>query len=148
MGVIDDALEFYELEQDECPDFPIVDMDEEEDCPEFAKGTYRIRTKNKLNVPTMIDRKKQNLTEDEVKAIKGGDIGKLHVAPFKYNWQGKVGISLGLEVVMFIDEGTPLGGGEVARIQAIDDMEVEDVDDEEIEEEEVEAEEDDTEFDD
>lgn len=143
MKVIEEALEFYGIEQDDCEHFPIVDMDETDNPAEHEVGMYRIRAKNKLAAPTIIDRKKQNLTEEEVAAIKGGDIGKINVSPFEYTWQDAPGFGLGLEIVMFIEEGEPLGGGAVARASAVAEMEVEDLEDTDIEDEE----EDDTEFD-
>lgn len=150
MSVYNEALDFYGIDEADLEYPPIIDMDEEEDCPEFAEGCYRIRAKNKLVKPAVVDRKKDELDEEDVAAIKGGDIGKLLVSPYKYVWQKKDGIGLALEAVMYIEEGEPLGGGSAARMSAIAEMDDEELDDEEFEEssEEVEAEEDDTEFDD
>lgn len=143
LKVIDEALEFYELDEDACDHYPIVDMDETDNPAEHEVGTFRIRAKNKLAVPTLIDRKKQNLTDEEVKLIKGGDIGKINVSPYQYTYNGSDGLGLGLEVVMWIEPGEPLGGGAVARAEAVADMEVE-----EFEDEDIDSEEDDTSFDD
>ena len=147
MSQVEEALEFYDLDIDDLQHFPVVDMDKADGpIAEHEKGMFRIRAKNKLLAPTVIDRKKENMLEEDVIQIKGGDIGKLAVTPYKYVYNGADGLGLGLDVVMFIEEGEPLGGGAQARASAVAAMEVEDIEDEDISDEDEYGEEDDTEF--
>ena len=148
MKIVNEALDFYDLDEDDCEHFPIVDMDETDDPAEHEVGRYRIRAKNKIAAPTVIDRKKKVMDEDAVKLIKGGDIGMLNVSPFKYVFNGTPGLGLGLEIAVFIDEGEALGGGSSARVSAISSIEIDDIEVDLDDEDEVEYEEDDTSFED
>lgn len=103
----------------------------------YYAGNIVIKPKS-TNKPRVVGPRKQDLTPEEVAAIKGGDFGRLVVSVYPYAQKGG-GIALGLECVQFSHAGEPFGnaGGSAASLGLLDELEVElaDLDSEEEAEE-------------
>lgn len=118
---------------------PFKDMDTVKDCPEWAKGTYRIRAKagkkdmteaewNQYRPTVIAPRKDENgkfpqYTLDEIKEIKAGDYMRFICGVYGYSQQGG-GVALGLNFVQFVKEGKALGQGKMKAIENLDEVEV------------------------
>lgn len=119
---------------------PLLDIDKlspekRKELPEpVREGYIRIRAKRlgKMGQPILIDSQKEDLSEKEILAIKGGDLGRMQVGIFGYNQQGG-GIAYGLNLFQFVKHGKAFGQGKTAALAMLDDIEVdvEDLDDEE-----------------
>jgi hypothetical protein len=100
-----------------------------------------IRAKSQYQ-PIIIDAEKNDMTAEQIEAIKGGDYGRLLLNPYFYPQQGG-GITFGLQLVQFWKAGEAFGG--VAKdelISEVSELEVPlEEPDEEIEEDEEEEEE-------
>jgi hypothetical protein len=78
------------------------------DADENVKGHYIINVSSK-NRPGIVDSNLQEILNPT--AIKSGDYGKVNMNFFAYKHAtGGVGISAGLQHVMFLEEGESLGG--------------------------------------
>lgn len=104
-------------------DFPNPLSDGDTKDQDYYKGMVIITPKSSSK-PRVLGPKKNILTDDEVKAIKGGDYGRLVVSIYGYT-KGKGGIGIGLEAVQFSHVGEAIGGGNAAAINLLDDLEVE-----------------------
>lgn len=106
---------------------PLKDCAGDEDLPEILRDCYKIRAKSVLKPEIVGPRKENNawkpLTEEQVKAIKGGDIVRLVINFYPYKQSGG-GIAAGLQLVQFIQEGEALGQGKAATLAILEDNEV------------------------
>lgn len=106
-----------------------------------VKGCILIRPKSDYK-PVIVNAQREEMSESEVKAIKGGDIAHLVVVVYPYS-TGDGGVTLGLNAVQWVQAGEALGGGAASTIAMIQEVEVdaEVIDpDEESEDEEAEEE--------
>jgi hypothetical protein len=139
-GVLEVAREYFgkpKMKLADCKG-PFTDMDTVPNCEDWQKGHIRIRAKAAYdevrgvdNKPVVIGpRKDPNtlkfpvLTEEQVKAIKGGDHVRLICGVYGYEQQGG-GIALGLNFVQFAKEGKALGQGKLKAIESLGEIEVE-----------------------
>lgn len=117
---------------------PFKDMDTVKDCPEWAKGTYRIRAKagrkdmaeadwNNFRptviAPRKVDEKFPIYSLEQIKEIKAGDFMRLICSVYTYEQKGG-GVALGLNFVQFVKEGKALGQGKMKAIENLDEVEV------------------------
>lgn len=65
------------------------------------------------------------LSDQELKDIQGGDLCRLIVNVYSFDYKGTKGVNLGLHGVQFIRKGQPLGEGIKAALEVIDEVEVE-----------------------
>lgn len=66
----------------------------------------------------------ETLTADQIKAIKGGDWGYIHVTIFPYTQKGG-GVALALNSVQFWRSGKAFGGGAAAILDTAQELEIE-----------------------
>lgn len=85
--------------------------------------TYiRIRAKSAYK-PTVYNAQKEEMDDEEIAEVKGGDFGRLVVT--LYAWDKKEGgVSLNLDSAQFWKRGEPFGQGRSAAIEMLDEMEV------------------------
>lgn len=134
-GVIEAVLkvgrEYFGNPKLQLKDFknPFFDMDNDSDCPDFAKGHVRLRAKSQF-APVVIGPKKGTdgrfpvWDKEQIAKIKGGDHARIVCAVYGYPQQGG-GVTLGLNVVQFAYEGGAIGQGVTELINSIDEIEVE-----------------------
>lgn len=120
---------------------PICDCDKEikkSEIQEYQKGMIRVRAgsneedKNgqKLQPPIVIgphkvDDKFPIFDMEQIKAIKGGDYGRIICNPYGWTFMGKSGVSLGLAFFQFAKPGKPIGQGRMKAIEKLDEISVE-----------------------
>lgn len=88
------------------------------------KGAIFISPKSEFQPMIVGANKDDQLTEAEVKKIKGGDQARLVVIAYPYS-TGDGGVTLGLNLVQYIKSGEALGSGAAASLNMIDDIEIE-----------------------
>lgn len=150
--ILNFAREYYKKPKLKMSDFkgPITDMDNDKDCPDYAKGCLRIRAKagNAKDLektlaakPKVIGPRKdpetkkyKEWTDEQIAAIKGGDDVRLVCGIYGYDQdpsydpetskRERGGIALGLNFVQFIKEGKALGQGRMKAVENLDEVEV------------------------
>lgn len=90
---------------------------------ERTKNCVVIRAKTEFD-PWIVDAGKEELDDEAIKKIKGGDYARLVVNVYSYTQQGG-GVTLGLQGVQYIKSGEALGGGYQAQIDELDEIEIE-----------------------
>lgn len=79
------------------------------------EGMYFINVKSNKR-PGIVDTKGHDVADG---VIKSGDYIRASLGPFAYSNAGNNGVSFGLNNILFVEEGEPLGGG---RSSAVDDF--------------------------
>lgn len=98
------------------------DSDAEEDA-----GSYTFNASSR-NRPGVVDRRKEPITDST--EVYSGCYARVSLNAFPYNYQGKIGVTFGLNHVQKLRDGEPLGG----RSRAEDDFD--DLDDDDFEDDE------------
>lgn len=101
---------------------PFVDTDTLTNVDARLKGHVRLRVKSTFK-PLVVGPGKEELSEDAIKNIKGGDLCRFVGVAYPYSQQGG-GVTIGLNVVQFVRSGDALGGGASAMLSLIDEIEV------------------------
>jgi len=128
----DDSLSINDFEN------PFKDTDKLDNysSSEKTKGHIKICAKSDF-APTVVGPDKKELKQEQIEKIKGGDHGRLVVVVYPYDTdQG--GVTVGLNLVQFKQEGEAFGQGNAENLALIDEVEIDsddlDIDDEDEDE--------------
>ncbi|NVP35933.1 DUF2815 family protein [Listeria monocytogenes] len=84
---------------------PLRDGDEERDEMEEFEGKYFVNANSKRQ-PGVINKKRKELTVEE---FYSGCYGRVSIDLYAYNSNGSKGIAVGLNNLLFLEDGEPLG---------------------------------------
>ncbi|MBM5672197.1 DUF2815 family protein [Listeria innocua] len=96
---------------------PLRDGDEEREDMEEFEGTYFVNANSKRQ-PGVINKKRKELTSEE---FYSGCYGRATIDLFPYNSNGSKGIAVGLNNLLFLEDGEPLGFAVVSAEDDFDD---------------------------
>lgn len=107
---------------------PFKDTDALENYSENdrTKGCILLRAKTEY-VPSVIGPDKEELSEEDIAKIKGGDTARLVVEVYPYD-NDEGGVTVGLNLVQFIQTGKALGQGNAAALALVDEIDPDDMD--------------------
>ncbi|AIS61339.1 DUF2815 family protein [Listeria ivanovii] len=117
---------------------PLRDGDEERDEMEEFEGKYFVNANSKRQ-PGVINKKRKELTAEE---FYSGCYGRASIDLYAYNSNGSKGIAVGLNNLLFLEDGEPLGFSALSAEDDFDD-DLDDYDDDFDEDEEDDEDEDD-----
>lgn len=131
-GMLKLAKETWGDDMQSLEDFehPLKDTDRVKDSSEKTRGCILIRAKTgfepRIVGPTYNEEGKlEDLSEKQIRAIKGGDLGRIVVGLGTYELSGDPGINFYLQVVQFKQQGESLGTGYSKALELLGEMEVE-----------------------
>lgn len=113
-------------------DFPNPFKDGDTKNLESFHGNIVMTPKSKFK-PRVVSITKEDLSDEQIAAIKGGDYVRLVVRVYGYDTNGG-GVSTGLQLVQFMAKGESLGGGREVAVEMLGDVEVDDLEAEDAEE--------------
>ncbi|HAC2026892.1 TPA_asm: DUF2815 family protein [Listeria monocytogenes] len=96
---------------------PLRDGDEERDEMEEFEGKYFVNANSKRQ-PGVINKKRKELTTEE---FYSGCYGRASIDLYAYNSNGSKGIAVGLNNLLFLEDGEPLGFAVVSAEDDFDD---------------------------
>ncbi|HEO8496496.1 TPA: DUF2815 family protein [Listeria monocytogenes] len=117
---------------------PLRDGDEERDEMEEFEGKYFVNANSKRQ-PGVINKKRKELTAEE---FYSGCYGRASIDLYAYNSNGSKGIAVGLNNLLFLEDGEPLGFSALSAEDDFDD-DLDDYDDDFDDDEEDDEDEDD-----
>ncbi|EAE6190773.1 TPA: DUF2815 family protein [Listeria monocytogenes] len=96
---------------------PLRDGDEERDEMEEFEGKYFVNANSKRQ-PGVINKKRKELTAEE---FYSGCYGRASIDLYAYNSNGSKGIAVGLNNLLFLEDGEPLGFSALSAEDDFDD---------------------------